>query len=98
MAAKPVWTYPHYHSTNCAIIGGYVYRGAALSSLKGAYLYADYCEGWVRSFRYDGGRATDHRSWELGDLGSVTSFGEDAAGELYITSTNGRLYRLAPGS
>jgi len=85
------------HSDGCSVTGGYVYRGRALgASLQGAYFFADYCSGWLRSFRWDGARATDRRQWRVGELGNVTSFGEDAAGELYVTSSNGRVYRLEP--
>ncbi len=84
------------HDDGCSITGGVVYRGAAISSLRGHYLYSDYCQGWVRSFRWNGSAAVDGRSWTLGDLGNVTSFGEDSRGEVYLTSTNGRVYRLEP--
>lgn len=85
------------HSDGCSITGGYVYRGRQLPSLVGHYFYADYCKGWVRSFRFADGRAADQRAWELGDVGQIMSFGQDAAGELYLLSTNGKVYRLAPG-
>ena len=75
-----------------------MYRGAALPDLQGHYFYADYCRGWVRSFRYDGSGATDHRSYEMGDLGSILSFGKDDAGELYVLTGAGTVYRLAPES
>ena len=39
------------HSRGCSVTGGYVYRGAAIPALQGHYFYADYCSGWVRSFR-----------------------------------------------
>jgi glucose/arabinose dehydrogenase len=89
----PVLEYSH--SDGCSVTGGYVYRGTALPSLRGHYFYADYCEGWIRSFRWDGSTAADQRSWDLGSVGSITSFGEDAARELYLTSSNGRVYRFA---
>jgi glucose/arabinose dehydrogenase len=89
----PVLEYSH--SDGCSVTGGYVYRGNALPSLRGHYFYADYCEGWIRSFRWDGSTAADQRSWDLGSVGSITSFGEDAARELYLTSSNGRVYRFA---
>jgi glucose/arabinose dehydrogenase len=82
------------HSDGCSITGGIVYRGSRLPSLRGHYFYADYCRGWVRSFRYANGSALDQRSWSFGNIGSVTSFGQDAAGELYVVSTNGTIYRL----
>ena len=86
------------HADGCSITGGYVYRGNAIPGLQGHYFYADYCQGWVRSFRWDGSQAADPRSWDLGSIGNVTSFGEDAARELYVTSTSGKVYRFAPAS
>ena len=90
----PVLEYSH--ADGCSITGGYVYRGTAIASLRGHYFYSDYCNGWLRSFRWDGSQAVDRREWDVGGVGNVTSFGEDAARELYLTSTNGRVYRLAP--
>jgi glucose/arabinose dehydrogenase len=90
----PVHEYSH--ADGCSVTGGSVYRGAAIPGLRGHYVYADYCEGWVRSFRLEGGRAADPRDWEVGDIGNVTSFGTGADGELYLTSSLGRLYRFVP--
>ena len=45
------------HDQGCSVTGGYVYRGSAVPALAGLYFYADYCQGWVRSFRYQGGAA-----------------------------------------
>ena len=44
------------------ITGGYVYRGAAIPALQGHYFYADYCQGWVRSFRLQDGQAVEPTS------------------------------------
>jgi glucose/arabinose dehydrogenase len=92
----PVTVYGH--GAGCSITGGYVYRGTALPVLAGQYLYSDYCAGFVRSFAYAGGGAADPRDWtaQLGPSGNVTSFGEDAAGELYIMTAGGDLYRISP--
>lgn len=92
----PVLEYSH--NDGCAITGGYVYRGDRIPALAGAYVYADYCNGWIRSFHYDAGQVTDEQDWALGDIGRITSFGQDAAGELYVTSSNGTVYRLDPGT
>ena len=82
------------HSEGCAVTGGYVYRGSA-TSLRGHYLYADYCNGWVRSFRYAGGVAVEQRDEPaLSPGGNITSFGEDAAGEVYIITQQGSIYRI----
>jgi hypothetical protein len=84
------------HSDGCAIIGGYVYRGSAVPALFGLYFYGDLCNGWVRSFRYSGGQATQTRDWpSLGVGGGLTSFGQDARGELYLTAGSS-LYRIVP--
>jgi len=90
----PVLEYSH--ADGCSITGGYVYRGGQLPALRGHYFYSDYCEGWIRSFRWDGSQAVDRKEWDVGSIGNVTSFGEDAAHELYVTSANGKIYRFAP--
>jgi glucose/arabinose dehydrogenase len=77
------------HQEGCSVTGGYVYRGSAIPELTGHYLYADYCRGWLRGFRYSGGAATDHRSWAGIALTQVVSFGQDGAGELYMIAGNG---------
>ncbi len=82
------------HGEGCSVTGGFVYRGAAIPALQGTYFYADYCAGWVRSFRYANNAATEQQEWAFGALGNILSFGEDAAGELYILSANGTVYRI----
>lgn len=82
----------------CSITGGYVYRGS-IAAIQGHYFYSDYCRGWLRSIRLDaGGAVVERREWAVGPLGRVTSFGVDAAGELYVTSESGRVYRLEAGA
>jgi glucose/arabinose dehydrogenase len=88
----PVHEYDH--DPECSITGGFVYRGAAIPELEGHYLYSDYCAGWLRSFRLSGNTAVDHRDWGVGAIGNILSFGMDAAGELYMLSANGRVYRV----
>ena len=81
----------------CAVTGGFVYRGRTIPSLHGHYFYGDYCAGFVRSFRLSPDREVlDHREWDLGSLGNISSFGEDAEGELYIVAHQGTIYKLAP--
>lgn len=91
----PVAEYDHSHG--CSITGGVVYRGRAIPGLVGHYLYSDYCEGWLRSFRYVNGAATEHRSWAIGGAGNVASFGEDSSGEVYVVDHNGTIYKLVDG-
>ena len=91
----PVFEYGH--GEGCSITGGYVYRGSAIPALQGHYFYADFCQGWVRSLRYSEGTVTDQTDWpSLAPGGSVLSFGEDAAGELYVLDQGGRVSRVVP--
>lgn len=87
----PVFEYSH--GPGCSITGGVVYRGAAIPELQGHYFYSDYCAGWLRSFRFDG-TATDQINWPIANIGNVLSFGTDAAGEMYVLSANGSVYRI----
>ena len=85
------------HGEGCSVTGGYVYRGRRIPELAGHYFYSDFCRGFLRSFRYVGGQASARRSWAVGPLGNVLSFGEDAAGELYVLSANGKVYKIVRG-
>ncbi len=92
----PVVSYDH--GDGCSITGGFVYRGAAIPALRGHYFYSDYCGGWVRSFRFDNGAAADQFQWSaLAPGGSVPGFGVDAAGELYVMSAQGVVFKIVPG-
>ncbi len=86
----PVVVYP-LGGGHCAVSGGFVYRGSAVPSAAGRYFYGDNCSGTVWSF--PAGRARSVRR-EPFTLGGLSSFGEDAAGELYAVTLNGRLYQL----
>ncbi|HZB58934.1 MAG TPA: PQQ-dependent sugar dehydrogenase, partial [Actinomycetota bacterium] len=79
----------------CTVIGGFVYRGRRIGGLRGAYLYGDYCAGWVRAARVRDGKVAEQRDLGLSVPG-LSSFGADAAGELYALSLGGEVYRLAP--
>ncbi|HEU5042071.1 MAG TPA: hypothetical protein VFT84_14680, partial [Gemmatimonadales bacterium] len=93
--ALPVLEYSH--GSGCSVTGGYVYRGAAIPALQGHYFYADYCQGWVRSFRLEGGTVVDEADWPtLRPGGPVPSFGEDAAGELYVLAAGGQVFKVVP--
>ena len=80
-------------SGGCSVTGGYVYRGARIPSLVGAYVYGDYCSGKIWGLRYDGESVTEHKLLVESDL-QITSFGEDSEGNLYILSRNEGIYRL----
>jgi glucose/arabinose dehydrogenase len=83
------------HDQGCSVTGGFVYRGRAIPAILGHYFYADYCAGWIRSFRWRDGRATEAREWDLVP-GAVTSFGLDSAGELYVVVESGQVFRIVP--
>ena len=79
----------------CSVTGGFVYRGSAIPQLRGRYIYGDYCSGRIWTLRIEDGRAVDNRV-EGFRVPQLSSFGEDAAGELYATSLGGRVYKLVP--
>jgi glucose/arabinose dehydrogenase len=89
----PVEVYSH--DEGCSVTGGYVYRGRAIQAAVGRYFYGDYCSGTVWSLRISGGRASDLRR-EPFTANGLTSFGEDAAGNLYLATASGRIFKLAP--
>lgn len=89
----PVFEYSH-EGGNCSITGGFVYRGDAIPSLDGAYLFADYCAGRIRALRLDED-GTLAAEYDLGiDVATPQSFGTDADGEPYVLSADGAIVRL----
>jgi hypothetical protein len=92
----PVLDYTH-DAGACSITGGYVYRGTVNTAINGTYFYSDFCAGFVRSFQLQGGQPIAQAAWPLlSPGGQITSFGEDARGELYVMTQAGGLFRLAP--
>jgi glucose/arabinose dehydrogenase len=81
----------------CVVTGGYVSRGAGMPELEGAYLFADYCSGQVWGLVRDASN-----TWtRLGPVETglrISSFGEDAIGELYVVDIEGAIYRLVASS
>ncbi|MGH2353761.1 MAG: PQQ-dependent sugar dehydrogenase, partial [Chloroflexota bacterium] len=90
----PVHDYDH-SGGSCSVTGGYVYRGPSAPSLHGAYLFGDYCSGRVWSLRQGaGGTWTETQLFDTPY--SISSFGEDATGEVYaVDIVGGRIYRFA---
>jgi glucose/arabinose dehydrogenase len=83
------------HSLGCSITGGYVYRGQAQPLLDGAYLFGDYCSGRLWTLSRDA-NGTWVRTQMLATNVQISSFGEDEAGEVYVTGLNdGTVYRIA---
>ena len=87
----PQWVYSH--SDGCSITGGYVYRGVSVAAAKGRYFFGDYCSGTIWSFVAGVGRKSAPTETDS-KIANLSSFGEDANGELYAVSTNGVLYQL----
>ena len=88
----PVWVYNH--SLGCSITGGYVYRGSEVPELAGRYVYGDYCSGRIWALTDIGLGEFENEQLGVGTFSNLTSFGEDAAGELYFVRQNGRVYRF----
>ncbi len=84
-----------YRHTNgrCSVTGGFVYRGSRYPDLVGAYLFADYCSGEIWYVDRGATRGTAPRL-ALDTGAQITSFGQDQAGELYVTDANGTVYRV----
>ena len=87
---KPVVAYDQ--SFGCSVIGGFVYRGKTIRSLRGRYVFGDWCSGRIWS--------TTVRKPVLVDTGlkvpRLSTFGQNEQGELFMASTNGRLFSLRP--
>ena len=80
---------------NCSITGGYVYRGTKIPDLVGAYLFSDYCNGAVRAVVVANGQVVANRDLGI-NASNIASFGQDAAGELYVISQSQGLLRIDP--
>jgi hypothetical protein len=95
----PIHVYSH--RDGCSITGGFVYRGSAIPELEGRYLFGDYCQGQILSLLYADGAASEVTDWTdrgIDRMESITSFGRDSAGELYVMDGRGRLYKIVPAS
>jgi len=97
----PAIAYPHVDGEvgHCAVVGGYVYRGAAGSLPEGTYLYADYCSGTIWAVPVEQLRAGQAEPSVVGqvpaELGQVLSFGSDDAGELYLLTAAGYVLAIS---
>jgi hypothetical protein len=94
---EPVFAYANEDPGPCAITGGYVVRDPGLDELQGRYVYADLCEGLIRSIVPAVPTALDPRSEGL-TVDRPTSFGEDACGRVYVASHGGPVFRLVDGT
>ncbi|HYE95673.1 MAG TPA: PQQ-dependent sugar dehydrogenase [Rubricoccaceae bacterium] len=80
----PVWEYDH-NGGRCSITGGYVYRGNGAPTLRGTYVYGDFCSGEVWGLAYDGQGPPSNQLLTNFGFG-LTTFGVDQNGELYLLS------------
>lgn len=94
---EPFVVYRHRPRRCNSVIGGYVYRGRTVPSLRGRYVYGDLCGGvWSVSQRL--GKATDRRPEPFIPPDLLSSFGEGIDGELFVLSFDGHVYRLVRSS
>lgn len=97
---QPVLEYTH--AVGCSITGGPVYRGCQMPDRQGRYFYGDYCSAIIKSFLIAGGAVTNEQDHsddlDPGNIlvNSLTSFGLDAEGELYIVKRGGIVLRVGP--
>jgi len=89
----PVAAFDH-DDERCAVTGGVVYRGESIPALQGLYVFADYCTGDLMAL--DAEDPDEIRLIGRVEGGFVTSFGLDAAGEVYVTSFETGVWRLVP--
>ena len=89
----PIFAYRHSRGGSCSVTGGLVVADRSLRSLYKRYLYADFCEGELRSLVPHLRRAGDERKVGV-SVAAPSSFGEDAKGHLYVTSLEGPVFRL----
>jgi glucose/arabinose dehydrogenase len=111
-AVDPIIDYTHADTGIC-VIGGYVYRGRKVRDLRGHYVFGDCFgpdtgdfTGRIFTLRYKNGVASDFQDitsqlfpTRVGGytLSGVTSLGEDASGELYITTLGGDVFKIRGG-
>ena len=76
------------HDAGCSVTGGYVYRGSEFPALSGGYVFGDYCSGTIWGIDARAGSFTEPVELMQSGL-SISSFGLDEGGELYLTDLDG---------
>ncbi|MDX2161596.1 MAG: PQQ-dependent sugar dehydrogenase [bacterium] len=84
------------HSEGVSVTGGYVYRGSQIPALQGAYLYGDFGTGRIWAAWRDSAMNWRSAVFMPSSGATISSFGEDEAGELYVVSYNGQIFRFDP--
>ncbi len=93
----PLLEYSHATNGRCSVTGGYVYRGSRIPSLAGWYVFGDYCSGEILTVASTASsRPTPVRLFGTGSGRLISSFGQDWAGELYVVTLGGTVYRIDP--
>jgi glucose/arabinose dehydrogenase len=90
---RPIDVYGH-SGGRCSVTGGFVYRGRRVPGLRGWYLFADYCSGHVWRLLFRGGRLARDRRLVQNTALNISSFGEGVAGDLYVATGGGEIYRF----
>src|SRR5690606_6399915 len=78
----------------CSITGGFVYRGSLIPSLRGLYLWSDFCNTSLNALTLDRSGARSDQVLPAGHIAQPVSFGEDVHGELLVASLTGEIYRI----
>lgn len=91
VVAPPIAEYDH--NQGCSVTGGVVYRGTSLPAMQGVYLYGDYCSGNIWGLKQDAAGSWMNRLL-FQNIGSISSFGEDEAGEVYLVDHRGSIFHL----
>ncbi len=89
----PILDYPRSEGT--AVIGGHVYRGVAMTELRGVYIYGDFGSGKVWGLRYDGKKVALHQLLLQTDR-NISAFGVDEQREMYLVDYMGEILKIVP--
>jgi hypothetical protein len=92
-SVMPIWKYPHENELGAAIIGGYVYRGHTVQSLRGKYVFADVGEG-IFTLSHDGLNWSSENIYNVEPSRQFSTFGVDENDELYVVSLFGQIYKF----
>jgi glucose/arabinose dehydrogenase len=91
---RPVSYYSH--SLGCSVTGGFAYRGPLMPSVHGWYFFGDFCSGRIWRLLIKSGHLVSGKRLVTDSSLSISSFGEDSKGELYVVDRGGTLYQLVP--
>lgn len=90
---EPIAEYTHQQG-RCSVSGGYVYRGSNSPTLRGTYFYGDYCVGTIYALTYANGALTSGPTALSINGGSISAFGQDGEGEVYVIDLGGTISRI----